>query len=42
MYGVASEISARAAFSVPAFLFPLKPTYTQKKKHTHFNTAQVS
>ena len=41
MYGVASEISARAAFSVPAFLFPLKPTYTQKK-NTHFNTAQVS
>ena len=43
MYGVASEISTRAAFSVPTLL-PIPPqayTYAKKKK-THFNTAQVS
>ena len=38
MYGVASEISTRAAFSVPTLL----PIPAQAKKKTHFNTAQVS
>ena len=42
MYGVASEISTRAAFSVPTLL-PIPPqAYTYAKKKTHFNTAQVS
>ena len=41
MYGVASEISTRAAFSMATFI-PIPPqAYTYAKK-THFNTGQVS
>ena len=41
MYGVASEISTRAAFSVPTFISIPSQAYTYAKK-IRFNTAQVS
>ena len=43
MYGVASEISNPAAFSVPALLpYSLSSLNTYKKNNISFNTAQVS